>query len=222
MLKKVIICAASLILTTGMQVFASSGLPNNVILEGNSQGIVFISGDEPFLMKEGILPGDIISRNIIIDNEYHNEYEVFMRAERVSEEEQYDLLDKLELTIHYNDSIIYNGPATGEDYLSNNISLGKFKPGEEETLYAEVTLDGNSIGNEYKDKYAQVDWIFTAISEDNSDPTLIDPNYGNQPTTTNKNPNTGDSSVFIYGAIAIVGILVLFALDMKKIINRGE
>lgn len=223
MLKKVIMCTLSLVLTTSMYVCAAPSTPDNVKLEGNSEGIVFIPGDEPFLLKEGMVPGDSVSREMIIDNEYDVEYEVFMRAERVSEKEEYDLLNKLELTVYYNDEVIYNGPASGEDELSNNISLGKFKPGEEADLYAEVTLDGPTTGNEYKNKYAQVDWIFTAVNEGKEiTPTNPSKPPTNKPTSTNKNPYTGDSSIAIYMVIGFGGLVLLGRNKIKKVLKRGE
>lgn len=221
MLKKLIMCILALVLTSSMYAFAATNTPDNVKLEGNSEGIVFIPGDEPFLVKEGMVPGDSVSREIVIDNEYDAEYEIFMRVERVSKEEEYDLLNKLELTVYYKDEIIYNGSASGDDGLVKNISLGKFKPGEEADLYAEVTLDGPSTGNEYKDKYAQVDWIFTAVSDKK---VVVDnttkPNNNN--TTTNKNPYTGDNSVVLYGVIALGGLTLLFRDKIIKAIKRGD
>ena len=223
MLKKIVMCTAALVLSSSIYTMAETKTPDNIKLEGNSEGIVFIPGDEPFLLKEGMMPGDTVSRKMIIDNEYDVEYEVFMRAERVSEKEEYDLLNKLELTVYYNDEVIYNGPASGEDELSNNISLGKFKPGEEADLYAEVTLDGPTTGNEYKNKYAQVDWIFTAVNEGKeTTPTNPSKPSVNKPTTTDKNPYTGDSSVFTYVIVGLIGIVILLGSNVKRVIKRGD
>lgn len=223
MLKKVIMCTLGLVLTTSMYAYAAPSTPDNVRLEGNSEGIVFIPGDEPFLIKDGMVPGDEVSRQMVIDNEYDVEYEVFMRAERVSEKEEYDLLNKIELTIYYKDELIYNGPASGEDGLSKNISLGKFKPGEEADLYAEVKLDGPSTGNEYKNKYAQVDWIFTATNEGKETiPVNPDKPSINKPTVTDKNPNTGDSSVAMYMVVGLGGLALIFRDKVKKVVKRGE
>ncbi len=223
MLKKIVMCTAALVLSSSIYIMPEAKTPGNIKLEGNSEGIVFISGDEPFLLKEGMMPGDTVSRKIIIDNEYDVEYEVFMRAERISEKEEYELLNKLELTVYYNDEVIYNGPASGEDELSNNISLGKFKPGEEVDLYAEVTLDGQTTGNEYKNKYAQVDWIFTAVNE-GKEITSTNPSKPsiNKPTTTDKNPYTGDSSVAMYMIVGLGGLALLFRDNIKKAVKKGE
>ena len=222
MLKKVIICTLALVLTTSMYAFAATSTPDNVRLEGNSEGIVFIPGNEPFLLKEGMVPGDEVSRQMVINNEYNVEYEIFMRAERVSKKEEYDLLNKLELTIYYKDKVIYNGPASGEDGLVKNISLGKFKPGEEADLYAEVKLDGPSIGNEYKNKYAQVDWIFTAVNEGKETNPVNPSKPSTKPTNTNKNPYTGDSSVAMYMIVGLGGLALLCRDKIKKVVKRGE
>lgn len=223
MLKKVIMCTLGLVLTTSMYAFAATSTPDNVRLEGNSEGIVFINGDEAFLSKEGMIPGDSVAREMVIDNKYNSDYEVFMRAERVSDKEEYDLLNKLELTVYYKNEVIYNGPASGENDLSNNISLGKYKPGEEANLYAEVKLDGPSTGNEYKNKYAQVDWIFTAVNE-GKETIPVNPSKPStdKPTTTDKNPYTGDSSVAMYMIVGLGGLALLCRDKVKKVVKRGE
>ncbi|MGL5353804.1 MAG: hypothetical protein ACRDA5_10855 [Clostridium sp.] len=185
--------------------------PLNVVLEGNSDGIVFIPGNEPFLYKEAMVPGDIVKRTMIIKNDYDKPYEIYMRAERVTGIEKYDLLNKLKLTITYEGIVIYNGPASGEvnllreDNLIKDISLGSVKPVETKTLYAEVTLDGDSVGNEYKNKVAQVDWIFTAINRESS-----------------KVPDTGDDKLLPYIILASLSIAFLLFINRKKLFKKNE
>lgn len=187
-----------------VDLYLQKNIPSNVILEGNEEGLVFIPSDEAFLWKNNMLPGDTVKRTMIIRNDYDETYEIYMRAERVTTNQENDLFDKLQLTIEYDEQIIYKGLASGEanllmdKNLVNDISLGSVRPGESKILYAEVTLDGPSIGNEYKNKVAQVDWIFTAITHEDYE-----------------TPKTGDSTVIPYIILALLSILYLI-IDKKR------
>lgn len=142
---------------------ASTFATPNVELEGNAKGIVFISGDEPFLWSDNVLPGDKLERNIILRNKYDSPYKVFMKASRVTKKEKYDLLQKMDLKVTYDGSDIYTGPVSGENGLEENIFLGTINPGESKILNAVASFPGKTMGNEYKNKKGQVDWIFTAV-----------------------------------------------------------
>lgn len=144
---------------------ASTFATPNVELEGNANGIVFIQSDEPFLWSDNILPGDKLERSILLNNKHKDSYKIFMRAERINKKESYDLLEKIKLKIIYDGTCIYNGFVSGRNGLENNVYLGEVKPGESKKLEAFAELPGKEIGNEYKNKKAQVDWIFTAVKD---------------------------------------------------------
>lgn len=198
---KTVLITLSLLLIISIKGEASTLTPPNVQLLGNADGLVHISNTEDmFLYRYNMLPGDSVERTLEIKNQYEDSYELFLRAERVSEKEEYDLLDKLDLKITFDDKVIYVGPTSGEYKLTDNISLGTFKPGEEATLFAKVELDGPSTGNEYKNKFAQVNWIFTAVRKDSNDNTSTDkPSNSNKPSTnkpsTNKPTNNSGNSI---------------------------
>lgn len=197
---KTVLITLSLLLIISIKGEASTLTPPNVQLLGNADGLVHISNTEDmFLYRYNMLPGDSVERTLEIKNQYEDSYELFLRAERVSEKEEYDLLDKLDLKITFDDKVIYVGPTSGEYKITDNISLGTFKPGEEATLFAKVELDGPSTGNEYKNKFAQVNWIFTAVRKDSNDNTSTDkPSNSNKPSTnkpsTNKPTNNGGTT----------------------------
>lgn len=197
---KVIAIALSLLSIIGIKGEALVKSPPNVQLIGEAEGLVHIPNDDIFLFSENMLPGDSIIRTLEIKNNYSENYELFMRAERVSPREEFDLLEVLTLKIIYKNKVIYDGPLEGRDGLSKNISLGTFKPGDEEFLLAEVNLDGPSIGNEYKNKFAQVDWIFTATRDTEGG--------GGEEL-----PHTGDKGILGYGILA--GVAVIFLLLIK-------
>lgn len=219
---KILILSLSLLLITGTVGDAAELAPPNVELQGNADGIVFISGDEPFLEFKGMVPGDKIKRRLVLSNKFTDSYEIFIRAERISEKEEYDLLEKLKMKIEYNNSTLHEGNATGAASIKGNVSLGKINPGENKELVAEVELDGQSTGNEYKNKSGEVKWIFTAVrtqgEDENTGGNTSNNNQSNNnlsgTNSSSKPPKTGDNGILGYLIVIISCFVVL------KVVNR--
>lgn len=228
-LRKILVVTSLLSIITTIKVDADALAPPNVELLGNANELVYIPDDDLFLQHPNMIPGDYIRRTLEIKNKHKYPYELFLRAERVSPKEEYDLLDKLDLKISYKDEVIYDEAVNGEDKLIKGISLGVFNPGQEENLIAEVKLDGASTGNEYKNKSAQIDWIFTAVrsedeSHDNDKETLDKSDKVDNKDKTDQyqndlesdedgmwreSPKTGEDGIFIYVILGITSILLL-------------
>ncbi|MDU4912116.1 LPXTG cell wall anchor domain-containing protein [Clostridium baratii] len=219
---KILVISLSLLLITGTIGDAKEIAPPNVELQGNAEGIVYIPGDEPFLEFKGIVPGDKIKRRLVLSNKFTDSYEIFIRAERISEKEEYDLLEKLMMKIENNDGTLHEGDAIGEQSIKENVSLGKINPGESKELVAEVELDGKSTGNEYKNKFGEVKWIFTAVRTPSEDKATGGDTSNNNESNNNssginsssKPPKTGDNGILGY-LIVIASCFIVF-----KVINR--
>lgn len=235
-LRKILVVTSLLSIITTIKVDADTLAPPNVQLLGNANELVYIPDDDLFLQHPNMIPGDYIRRTLEIKNKHKYPYELFLRAERVSPKEEYDLLDKLDLKISYKDEVIYDEAVNGEDKLTKGISLGVFNPGQEENLIAEVKLDGASTGNEYKNKSAQIDWIFTAVrsedeSHDNDKETVDKSDKTNNTNKTDQSPNnlgsdendmrsespkTGEDGIFIYVILGLTSILLLLMSRKNK------
>lgn len=137
-------------------------ITNNIVIEGNADGLVTIPDVEDFLTKENFLPGDSAEGIIKLSNNYDYSYEVFIRAYDIENKSDLDLAKQLKLEISKDGERIYNGELQGEKTMENKISLGVINPGEAKELFVKVTLDGESTGNIFKNKYASIQWIFTA------------------------------------------------------------
>ncbi|MGG7078811.1 LPXTG cell wall anchor domain-containing protein [Clostridium sardiniense] len=209
---KILVVSLSLLLMNGTIGDATELAPPNVELEGNADGIVYIPGNEPFLEFKGMVPGDKIKRSLVLSNKFTDSYEIFVRAERISEKEEYDLLEKLKMKIDYDSKTLHEGDATGEQSIATNVSLGKINPGESKELVAEVELDGQSTGNEYKNKSGDVKWIFTAVRTPIEDESIGGATSDNNQSS--KPPKTGDNGILGY-LIAIASCFVVF-----KVVNR--
>lgn len=134
----------------------------NLVLEGNAEGIVTVPNKNNFLQKEDMLPGDTVNGEILLKNNYDYPYDIYIRAEDKEKKSDAKFLEKLKLEISLNDKDLYKGSLDGGEEMSKDIFLGTINPGQSVVLKAAVTLDGKSVGNEYKNNYASVDWIFTA------------------------------------------------------------
>jgi hypothetical protein len=135
---------------------------NNISIEGNANGLVTIPDQEWFLRKANMVPGDSAIGTIKLENKYDYAYEVFIRAEDSEKKSDSDFVDQLKLNIAFEGNNIYSGALNGEDKMAKDISLGVINPGESKIIDASVILDGASTGNAFKNKYASIDWIFTA------------------------------------------------------------
>lgn len=219
---KTIILTVSLLSIITIKGEAIEKTPPNVQLLGKADGLVHIPGDDLFLHYPNMLPGDKIQRTLEIKNEYEYPYELFLKAKRISPKEEYDLLQKLNLKITYKNKVIYEGATSGENKLLEDISLGVFNPGQEEMLVATVELDGPGTGNEYKNKYAEVDWIFTAIRSEDTGTDTEDPNVkpptdvgGGSGSGGIESPQTGDYGILEYVILGCASALILF-ISRKK------
>lgn len=216
-MKKNIKCLSIIVMIvlmmTSVSVLVKAQTPKNVSLEGNANGIVFFPDNELFLSGTDMIPGDKVLGEISVKNNYEQAFKLYMKAERITDEEENDLLKALELKITYKDKIIYQGNAAGDDGLNNHIYLGEFRSGDTTSLAAEVYLDGKKIDNRYQNKYGEVKWIFTA--ETNEQP--VNNNVpSNIVTRVFNGIKTGDKIIWSWSCICI-GSLVSMILLGKKI-----
>ena len=135
---------------------------NNIVIEGNASGLVTIPDVEDFLVKDNFLPGDSAEGTIKLTNNYDYPYEVFIRAYDIENKSDEDLAKQLHLKLDKDEKGVYSGELQGGDTMEKEISLGVIKPGETKVVSAKVTLDGETTGNIFKNKYASIQWIFTA------------------------------------------------------------
>ncbi len=224
-LAKVFLLSISLLLMMNTVGDAKELAPPNVELLGNANGIIFIPGDKPFLEFNNMLPGDKVKRKLIIENKFTDSYEIYLRAERLSPKEEFDLLEKLNMTIKYEGETIHHGDALGEQSLKENILIGTVNPNEKKELIAEVELDGESTGNEYKNKKGEVKWVFTAVRKpvplpsgglNGSNQGQVGGSIGSNSSDVATSPKTGDEGILKYL------ILLLMCIIGFKVINKKE
>lgn len=218
---KTFLIMISFLLTTTLNGFAYEQTPSNVVLLGDKDGISFSDESSVFFNLQNMTPGDSQTKTITIKSDLSSTYELYMKAQRVTDKTENDLLSKINLNLIMDGKTIYdNEPVSGEDGLVKDIKLGDIKSKSEHTLIATVTLDGKTTGNEYQNKGGIVNWIFTAtnLDEVDGDNDNNNSNSSNNSSST-KPPQTGDQSIGMYILLGAGSILLLMIFAKK---NKNE
>lgn len=157
-----------------------------------------------FLSAEGMMPGDVVERSMVLKNTYKYPYTITLTGSRKLEyiDKEYDLLEKINLDLTVIDSNgkenkVYSGPMFDGNKVKVNIQLCTLDPNKEATLKAVATLDGKSTTKEYMGRRASVNWIFRVEGDDKTikpedkDPNPNHPDNPDHPDTPNY-PDTPD------------------------------
>lgn len=132
-----------------------------------------------FANFKDLLPGCARTQTIRICNESGKDVEICLRAEAANQERMTESQLKLVsemlrkyamIEVHYEDTIVYRGPVSGNltgsgNTMKNNISLGRFKSGTEKALTVKLELKPE-MDNRYETLTGKVKWVFSAGGDD--------------------------------------------------------
>ena len=171
--------ALLLLLSMGATAFAES----KVTYEGGAEKFVFLPGSEYtetdlFENFKGVMPGDVITQEITVQNNYTKaeKVKIYLRAvlhdeegnplsEEVAKSEDVvsmqDFLSQLSMTVKQGDKVLFSASPDELDGLKENVLLGAF-PGRSKTILTVELSVPFELGNEYANRVGEVDWIFTA------------------------------------------------------------
>ena len=202
-MKKRSICLALLLMAAllcGSALAAAS-----VSYEGGAEKFVFLPGSslsasDLFEGFKDVLPGDVLTQTIRVQNDSEGSVRIYMRADPVSAADA-DFLNQLHLSVTAGEKEIFDAQAGEQDGLANNTLLGTFKKsgGTDLTVTLEVPAD---LGNEYMDRLGTVPWTFLA-----------------EEVTADDTPETGDwfrPAVWIAAAAVLAGCIVLLLIRRRK------
>lgn len=211
---------------------AKEQMVTKVEFQGYEKGFSFVPTDEDsyivsvqdlFYNFKDLLPGETVSQTITITNSHNQETEIFLRAEDIEQSlspEQVELVHRLlreHATIVVVDDtgrVIYDGPIWGNldgdgsnpHTMKNDISLGKFLPGQMKNLTVQLQLPPE-LGNEYQGLLGLVRWVWSAQGEDTTETPVLP-------------PQTGDNeNLMLYVTLTIgsaVGIIFLLAFGRRQ------
>ena len=180
-LKTISALALVLVLLLGMSVTAFA--ESKVTYEGGAEKFVFLPGSEYsetdlFENFKGVMPGDVITQEITVRNNYTKAEKVNIYLRAVVHDEQgnplseevartedlvsmQDFLSQLTMTVKQGDKVLFSASPDELDGLKENVLLGTF-PGKSYTkLVVELSVP-IELGNEYANRVGEVDWVFTA------------------------------------------------------------
>ena len=180
-LKTISALALVLVLLLGMS--ATAFAESKVTYEGGAEKFVFLPGSEYsetdlFENFKGVMPGDVITQEITVQNNYTKAEKVNIYLRAVVHDEQgnplseevartedlvsmQDFLSQLTMTVKQGDKVLFSASPDELDGLKENVLLGAF-PGKSYTkLVVELSVP-IKLGNEYANRVGEVDWVFTA------------------------------------------------------------
>lgn len=180
-LKTISALALALVLLLGMG--ATAFAESKVTYEGGAEKFVFLPGSEYtetdlFENFKGVMPGDVITQEITVQNNYTKAEKVNIYLRAVVHDEQgnplseevartedlvsmQDFLSQLTMTVKQGDKVLFSASPDELDGLKENVLLGAF-PGKSYTkLVVELSVP-IELGNEYANRVGEVDWVFTA------------------------------------------------------------
>ena len=180
-LKTISALALALLLLLGMG--ATAFAESKVTYEGGAEKFVFLPGSEYsetdlFENFKGVMPGDVITQEITVQNNYTKaeKVKIYLRAvvhdeqgnplsEEVARTEDLvsmqDFLSQLTMTVKQGDKVLFSASPDELDGLKENVLLGTF-PGRSKTILTVELSVPFELGNEYANRVGEVDWIFTA------------------------------------------------------------
>ena len=180
-LKTISALALALLLLLGMS--ATAFAESKVTYEGGAEKFVFLPGSEYsetdlFENFKGVMPGDVITQEITVQNNYTKAKKVNIYLRAVVHDEQgnplseevartedlvsmQDFLSQLTMTVKQGDKVLFSASPDELDGLKENVLLGTF-PGRSKTILTVELSVPIELGNEYANRVGEVDWVFTA------------------------------------------------------------
>jgi LPXTG-motif cell wall-anchored protein len=166
--KKNIFLSLFVLIAVLSMVFTTSVFANDLSVESKDLEFEIIPQDQNLINILNMTPGDSITSNLTIANNYVNEVEIYLRAERLDEEpleEEPDLYKQIQMKVTLEEDVIHEGKMI--DFASEDgIFLGLFQPGDVQELNVEASLPGLETGNEFMGLSHSNRWIFTISGEE--------------------------------------------------------
>lgn len=203
-MKKIMSILLSLLVLCGMALAEEAASGASVTYEGRAEKFVFLPGSELsdsdlFENFKGVLPGDVLTQQIRVENSTGKKVRIYMRAEGASEADA-AFLSNLQLNVVSGDKEIFEAAASETAQLTENTLLGTFKKNGGTDLTVTLTVPAE-LGNDFMATSGVVPWTFIVeeVPED-------------------KTPDTGDwFDLTLWVSIAaVLAALIIALLIVKK------
>lgn len=138
--------------------------------------------DEDLFMKHiEMVPGDSYIDELIIENGTNTKYTLYFKVlPREQSAAANELLENIIMKIKLDETIVYEGKATGLDYNSQGVDLqkaillGEFTPSKSSKMVVETKLS-EMYSNVNLNELSYIDWSFYAEYDGSNQPTEIVP-----------------------------------------------
>lgn len=208
-----------------------AGLPEKLVVLDDAGRSVSENG-EYFFEVENMREGETYTKKIQIMNlREGSAYHIFFNAEPISKSGEIDLEDECDCEMFLDDELIYKGKVTGEgepDMRKTPLDLGLYYSGRGRTLKVNITwhyqgsgsgvidngyriYHGNNVeivrektGKDHIEGEVIFKWIFTAVTEETSDP------------EHSSYVDTGETITFIAVGVVAVAIVIMSMLVVLK------
>ena len=166
-----------------------------------------------FMYHVDMLPGKTYQDELLIENKTQTEYTLYLKIKENNDSElAKELVDNIIMTIYLDEIIIYEGYASGIDYIENNriiddsIYIGNYKSGDEQKLTVETTLK-SEYSNTENTALSNIEWEFFAYYDKHMD--VINPDIQD-------NINKAITIILLGSTILIIAIFSYKEKVLKK------
>lgn len=191
---------------------------NSKIYFTESEGrIYFKDYDGTFMKHTEMLPGNMYTDTLEIENDTTINYKLFLRLiDSSTSDESSELLDYLNMKIYLDDSLIYEGNSKGLVYIDGEymlediLKIGNMIPKSKHILKVETTLS-KEYTNKSNNDFSFLTWDFYAQYDELTKPIQID-----------KVPNTYDAlPIWIISVVVCLVIMIISLYQHRKISRTG-
>lgn len=226
------LCFFVLIAPINTEAAEQINVPDGFLI-GDDQGITVTKTGGYFFNLEGLLPGDSITRNLVIQNTKKEDYTLKMVIEPISTVGPINLLETMTMTFNIGNQKIYDGNLVSEDQEKTNqgteIDFGTIAAGSEQTMTIELKMKTDVPWEKFKagESKAKVRWTFVADSKKKT-PSTSDstpPSIDRPTKPTGKYPSTGETPskiLFTLGGLMLIVTVIIYFRYYRSKDNKDE
>ncbi|MBL1226777.1 LPXTG cell wall anchor domain-containing protein [Enterococcus sp. BWR-S5] len=190
MLAMIFFCLAAPVIVEAEEI----NIPDGFVI-GDDQGLSVTENGGYFFNLSGLMPGDIITRNLVIQNNRSDDYRLKMIIAPKSHEGPVNLIESMSMKFTYSSTVIYDGNLSsdenGETVESRELDFGIIPAGSTQTMEIELKVLRNIPFDEFMSGPSEAIVTWTFMAERDTEPSTSD---STDPTTPSTSDTTGPTT----------------------------